>query len=329
MASKQIEAMTKPPHRHVIYNLRCNSMSMKTYTEIQSNRLAIILHKGKDYSSYVEQSPTDIAKRASDRGEETITKQVIPLSSMLPVDLRSYKDKFFKEDDINRSFTRMFVPTADVHETLDNIQEQITDKITSNTVEIAKSDIDGIFHKGRQKLDAKVMESRSEISHTRWLFDCVSKALDGQSYTVKTQQPNLKNIGNNIIPQRITEYATSKADLVIHRLKNLVTNKEGEVENVSGLVVEVKEDDDTDYPIWECYKNMTAVAASLTLQVLQQGALVNRVTVYGIVPVVRNMDGTRLTKLMADFVKGKVDFCQAEDTYPLHLLLNAVVGNIT
>ena len=38
-----------------------------------------------------------------------------------------------------------------------------------------------------------------------------------------------------------------------------------EVDNVSGLVAEVKESDETEYPVAECFRNISVVAANLAI----------------------------------------------------------------
>lgn len=55
-----------------------------------------------------------------------------------------------------------------------------------------------------------------ETPHTQWLYDYVCNTLDKSYYVVKSQVANLKYLGDeDIQPCNITDYACSKADLVI------------------------------------------------------------------------------------------------------------------
>ena len=43
---------------------------------------------------------------------------------------------------------------------------------------------------------------------------------------------------------------------------------------VSGMVAEVKINDRTSAPLWECYHNMSGLAAAIAMQVLSDGVLI-------------------------------------------------------
>ena len=50
------------------------------------------------------------------------------------------------------------------------------------------------------------------------------------------------------------------------------------VPQLYGMVAEIKNVDNTSYPIWECFHNMSGVgAACITMKVLNQGFIVNHV----------------------------------------------------
>ena len=55
---------------------------------------------------------------------------------------------------------------------------------------------------------------------------------------------------------------------------------------VLGLVAETKENDEGEFPIFECYRNMSAVAASLVVSALQQGVMMDDVSIYGAISIV-------------------------------------------
>ena len=98
--------------------------------------------------------------------------------------------------------------------------------------------------------------------------------------------------------------------------------------DVSGIVAEVKEEDKTDYPLSECYRNMSGVGAALAIQGLQQGFIINNVIIYGIVAVVSKVNSSRLIKLEIDFQENTYKYIKSLGEYPLDLLLNAVISTL-
>ena len=60
-------------------------------------------------------------------------------------------------------------------------------------------------------------------------------------------------------------------------------NTDAPIINLIGMAAEVKLDDNTSSPIWECFHNMSAIGASVTMKALTLGVIVNRMIVYGLV----------------------------------------------
>lgn len=135
-----------------------------------------------------------------------------------------------------------------------------------------------------------------------------------------------------MIPNEITDYACSLSDLVIYANKPLSDHPGicmvSLVPEVSGLVAEIKESDETDFPLSECYRNMSAVAAALTIQGLSQGNIVHKVSMYGIIIVVANLDRAKLIKLEINFETNTCRLLKSVGIYQLDLLLNAVLSTL-
>lgn len=74
---------------------------------------------------------------------------------------------------------------------------------------------------------------------------------------------------------------------------------------------------DNDLPETECFHNMSAVAASLAMEVLVQDLLVNQVKIYGIVIRITNLDHTRLLRLDCNYVEGNCTFLKCRKVLPL------------
>lgn len=137
-----------------------------------------------------------------------------------------------------------------------------------------------------------------------------------------------------ILPEDVNEYLKPKSDIVIRKDK-LATSVYSDtfqccvvsvVDVVTGTVSEMKIDDETDYPESKCFRNMSAVAASMAMEILREGILVNQATVYGVIIKVDHWDHTCLLRLDCDFVKGKCTFLRCRKLLPLDFLLNAVLS---
>lgn len=121
----------------------------------------------------------------------------------------------------------------------------------------------------------------------------------------------MQDVGNNIRSDELNEYATSRADLVIRREKcneeemsccfvSLnddvpdVTNDIPCIDGVCGLVTELKLSDESNHPICEYFRNMSAVGASVAIEELAGDRLVNHVKVYRIVARVNGLQHSKL-----------------------------------
>ena len=63
----------------------------------------------------------------------------------------------------------------------------------------------------------------------------------------------------------------------------------------------MKEVDEGDLAVSECFRNMHGTAANLVLQAARQGIVIDSVTVYGIVAIVEEIDRAKLLELQIDF----------------------------
>ena len=171
------------------------------------------------------------------------------------------------------------------------------------------------------------------MPHAKWLYEYIFKTLD-KSFTVESQAENLKFVGPDLSAELITDYATSKADLVIMRnglhsnIRICFVSVVPEVLEVSSIIAEIKESDETEYPVWECFRNMSAIAAKITMNTLKLGYLVNCVVVYGIVVQVKKTDSPTALKYIGNFESNTTTFFKAQGKYPFHLLLNAMVTHL-
>ena len=94
------------------------------------------------------------------------------------------------------------------------------------------------------------------------------------SFVVTSRENNLKYVGEGLEPTEVNDYAA--ADLVIH--KNKMSRDPGicmVIFERSGVVAEIKEDEDGDYLMLECMRNVSGVVAAQVVQALQ-----NRVLLY-------------------------------------------------
>ena len=71
---------------------------------------------------------------------------------------------------------------------------------------------------------------------------------------------------------------------------------------------------------------MSAVGASMAMEVLTQGILVNQATMYGVIIELDKLSETRLLKLTCDFPMGTSTFLKSRKVLPLDILLNCVLS---
>lgn len=88
------------------------------------------------------------------------------------------------------------------------------------------------------------------------------------------------------------------------------------------------ENDEGEFLMSKCYRNMSAVAASLVVQALRQGIVVERVRIYGIVAIISQIDKCKLVQLQIDFNDDSVRFFKSFGSYQFDLLLNAVLSEL-
>ena len=186
----------------------------------------------------------------------------------------------------------------------------------------------------------------SETPLGRLLFKYIFATLD-KLYIVETQEENLRELGPHLIPADINEYASSKADLVIRNEKSILNDGLkcvyisvddhhcgagcdciSTLPCVSGMVAELKIDNGTSGPVWECFHNMSGVAASLAVRVLSQGVLVDTVTMFGPVVTMEHLECTKLLKMECDLKNGVSRFTRYKGLFNFDLLLNAVVCSL-
>lgn len=195
--------------------------------------------------------------------------------------------------------------------------------------------IESCFNEGEMTVRLSSLTIKHEPPFTDWLCDYVTETL-GNLYLVESQRANLCDLGLGIKAEELNEYAASKADLVVRRVKENETYLDCCIVSIDvppltdciGMVAEMKIDDSSNTPIWECFRNMSAVAAKLALEVLTSGTLVDTVKVYGIVAAVTDLKHTRLIKLDLDFKSGKCTFMKCRKEFDLDILLNIVVSSL-
>ena len=298
-------------HFHYTYNLRFNAAARKVeVVKLRKcpNKSSERLYKGTQHCLYVERF-TGIRKRASDRKNERVGVQDVPLSillSMEPEDLpRKHNNTYCRREMIERAFSTTVFSELNLIDMIDNLRISLAGLV---------ADVEVTLLKEKDRLVNKRLVVNNEIPHTQWLYKYLSGALDDR-LVVKSREENFKYSGlENLMPTELTEYAASEADLVIIPDK-AITNDTTVCMVMLGLVAEVKEKDEGDFPISECYRNMSAVAASLVVQTLLQGTAVEKVSIYGIVAVVADIDASTLLKLQIDFKNDNIKFLKSIGTY--------------
>lgn len=321
--------VTRDDHVHFSYDLRLDNIEREeTQMRKCSNKSNERVH-----CAYLEKF-TGIKKKASEKRTEKMSVEV-PFSIILPVnslDLQKYRDRVFQRTMIERVFSTSVISEADISEVMDELTKSMTKLLLTLVTNPAEVQI--AIEMEKQKVISKRFSVEDEVPHTKWLYSYLSTALN-KGFVVKSRKENLKYVGDENFGGEITDYASSSPDIIIHSNKPLGSHPSvclvkliPELDNASAFVAEIKESDETEYPISECFRNMSTVAANLTIQGLQQGLLVNQVSVYGIVAVVCDVERARLLKLVLDFTTNTSKFMKNFGVYAFDLLLNAIIDNL-
>lgn len=215
---------------------------------------------------------------------------------------------------------------------MDKIQTEIIDQAQRG---IDASRIEYIFRQGKREYINQSLQINYEPPFTEWLLEYTFATLS-RDFVVESQKENLRDVGEQMYPEEINEYALSKADLVIRRenskedimsccMVSLVKDDICSIDKVQGMVAELKLHDGSNKPIWECFRNMSAVGASLAMEELAGGTLVDNVIVYGVVGRVDSLQHSRLIKLDMDFINGESKFMKCRKEFDFDILMNIIV----
>ena len=159
---------------------------------------------------------------------------------------------------IERALSQTVFSSVDLTQMMVNLKIKLTSKTYS------PSDIELILMKEREQINSKCLFVENEIPHTKWLKQYNENRL-GTQYVITSRENNVKYIKMDLDATEVTDYAASQADLVI--FKNYVgTNPKGcniiVRDNQIGLGAEVKEVDEGDLAVSECFRNMHGTAAN-------------------------------------------------------------------
>ena len=141
-------------------------------------------------------------------------------------------------------------------------------------------------------------------------------------------------MGLRFTESEINEYATSRADLVIKKDQVATGDQKCcmiftiQQTDITAMVAELKVDDSTTFPLLECFRNMSAVAGSITIDALKQGFIVNEVTVFGVIVQISSLDHSLLIKLYWNFETGQRHLRKCVNEFNINELLNLVISEL-
>ena len=304
--------MAKKAHEHYIFRLRYNSVyRQKNSLKKCDNKQDNLVYSNMSYCIYVEHT-SGISKRASVIKKEHLSVAV-PFDDFLQGittdNLKDYRDLIFRKDDLKNFLTPVVYPQAGTDKGIEDVEDLMKKYMWRTPSEEAIKECEIQIKTMKKKMNDLRLKVDSETPLGRWLYQYIFTTLD-KSYIVETQVENLKELGPNLNPAEINEYATSKADLVIKKGKPVSSDRlkcayvsvddhhcgancVSTVPSVSGMVAELKIDDETTGPVWECFCNMSGVAASLAVRVLSQGVLVDTVIMFGLVVTMEHLERTK------------------------------------
>ena len=308
---------------------KCENKEKGTEFYFQSPTHCILVHTFKG-----------IRKPASQRKVDNLPimqgfTAILPTINL--ANLSEYKDKYIQKAELEKVLGRDVVSFRDADEVVDKIFNEIMSGASSDgTITFTVTDLKCAIYEKKKELCMAKKNVKSETPFNDWMYDYFVQALPDE-YIVVSRIENIKNLGKVILPEEINEYTCSKSDLVIRKDKLVpsdiikccvvsIIEDIPVVDVISGLVEEIKIDDDADYPESECFRNMSAVGASMAMEVLTQGILINQATMYGIVIELDKLNETRLLKLTCDFPMGTSTFLKSRKVLPLDIILNCVLS---
>ena len=349
MASNILSAGKHTPlaskHLHYFFTVRYNNIERKEQSlkkcDTRGRRgdvwkeIYYIYYQGKSHCIFVNKT-SGIRKQASEPKTENLAA-LMPFSYFFPdvsIDqVDGFKDKIFKRDDLYRILDPSVISKSECKSIVTDLKSKVL-RALNDPSNANVQDIEFLFSEGEMAFEHRSLTIKHEPPFSDWLRDYVSKTL-GNKFIVESQQHNLRDLGMGIKPEELNEYAASKADLVVRRVKEKVTSLDCCIVSVDvpslkclGMVAELKISDTSNIPVWECFRNMSAIAASLALEILTCGTLVDTVSVYGIVAVITDLQHARLIKLKLDFRSGECTFMRCRKEFDLDLLLNMVVSSL-
>ena len=345
IAARRMAAIPGPGrHRHFNYMLRYNAVTMK---EVQFKKCpgdAGAYFNSATHCIYIHQTK-NINKKASAAKNESIS-ELVSIDTIFPRlsrDITEYEDKVF-----NKATLQMVLTSKVIPEKLANDISDLWSSITSTAktvslqgeevcIAVNLQDLNAKFKEVQQLLGNASKDVLHEIQLNRWLYSYVSSCLNKLEYVVESRRNNVRCIGEGFLPEEVNEYAMSRGDLVIYKCTGLqvkgclvqLVGAETDVEHVeclSGLVTELKIDDTSNSPVWECFHDMSAVGATLTMRVLKRGKVVDKVCMYGIVAVVKCLEQSKLLCLEMDYHTGQCHFKECVNVMDFDILMNIVIG---
>ena len=185
----------------------------------------------------------------------------MPFCLLLPLEpgnlSQKHNDTYCKREMIKRAFSTSVFSELDLINMIDNLKISLAGLLATSDSTATSSDIEVTLLREKDRLVNKRLVVDNEIPHTKWLHEYLSGTLD-KKLVVKSREKNFKYTGfEDLMPTDSNEYAASEADLVILQ-DRAVINDTPVCVMMLGLGAEVKEKDEGDFPISECYRNMSA-----------------------------------------------------------------------
>ena len=294
---------------------------------------------------YIQQTK-GISKKASSAKKESIS-QLDSIDKIFPEisrNIKDYENKIFSKASMQLVLTSKVVPEKLASDMIYDLWLDITDtsKVVSPQGEevciaITLQDLNTKFKRVRETIQNASKDVLHELQLNRWLFDYISSCLSKLDYVVESRRDNVRGVGEGFFPEDITEYATSRGDLVIYKCTGLQEIRgclvhfagSSEIKHVAylrGMVAELKVEDTSSAPMWECFHNMSAVGAALTMRVLKEGNIVDKVCMYGVIGVVSCLEQSKLLYLEMNYKTGQCHFKECVNLMDFDILMNIVVS---
>ena len=133
-------------------------------------------------------------------------------------ELKEYRDRYVKEEDIKLALSKYVVPKVAVEQFHDNLKLGLYQRIVNDKVCLAVTEVEVMITEWKRNL----LATMRELPLNRWLYEYIYRRLDSSSFIAEYREENIKDKFQGLNITEVNKYAKSLSDLVslMHNLNH-------------------------------------------------------------------------------------------------------------